>query len=67
MKPMKLSGIDNCISIALMKTKSPSVCSPVCTARADIAIMASMPMPKISPWPKFSQPSEVQTLVAARS
>jgi hypothetical protein len=34
--------------------------------RRDIS-MTVVPRPKITPWPKFSQPSDVQTLVAAFS
>ncbi len=67
MKPMKLSGTESCMSMALMKTKSPTVCVPAMTSRADIHMAIVMPTPKISPWPKFSQPSEVQVLVAATS
>ena len=62
---MKLSGTDSCISIALTKTKSPTVCVPATTSRADSHMTMVMPRPKITPWPKFSQPSEVQVLVAA--
>lgn len=40
---------------------------PFCTASADMTSMIRVPMPKIAPWPKFSQPSEVQTCVADRS
>ena len=53
--------------MALMKTKSPIVCSPRCTAMADMTIMMVMPVPKITPWPKFNQPSDVQIRVAAFS
>jgi hypothetical protein len=61
---MKLSGTDSCISMALMNTKSPMVCSPACTASADITIITVMPTPKMKPCPMLSQPSEVQTWVA---
>ncbi len=64
---MKLSGTESCISMALMKTKSPTVCVPACTSSADMHMTMTVPMPKMMPWPKFSQPSEVQMLVAAIS
>ena len=53
--------------MALTKTKSPIVCVPAITSRADSHMTIVMPTPKITPWPKFSQPSEVQVLVAAGS
>ncbi|MNH98481.1 hypothetical protein D3C73_512030 [compost metagenome] len=64
---MKLSGTESCIKSALTKTKSPIVCSPRCTASADMIMITAWPRPKITPWPKLSQPSEVQTCVAAFS
>ncbi len=65
--PMKFSGCESCISMALTKTKSPIVCVPAMTSRADSHMMMVMPMPKMTPWPKFSQPSETQVMVAAFS
>ena len=65
--PMKLSGCESCISMALTKTKSPMVWVPAITSRADSTMTIVMPMPKITPCPKFSQPSEVQVSVAAFS
>jgi hypothetical protein len=64
---MKLSGTDSCISMALMKTKSPSVCVAALDGQRRHHHHDAVPAPKITAWPKFSQPSEVQTWVAERS
>ena len=64
---MKFNGWASCISMALTKTKSPIVCVPAMTSRADRTITTVMPPPKITPWPKFSQPSDTQVFVAAFS
>ena len=64
---MKLSGTESCISRALIRTKSPIVCSPRITAAPDITMQTVMPMVKITTWPKFSQASDVQMRIAACS
>jgi len=40
---------------------------PRVTSSADITMTTAVPRPKMTPWPKFSQPSEVQMRVAAIS
>jgi hypothetical protein len=57
MKPMKLSGTDSCISMALMKTKSPTVWVPAITSIADMAMTMVMPMPKMTALAEI-QPAE---------
>ena len=64
---MKFNGIESCIRNMLMSTKSPMVCVPSATASADMTMQMPMPTEKMTPWPKFNQPSEVQVLVAADS
>ena len=64
---MKFSGIESCIRSVLMKTKSPSVWVPARTSIADITMASPMPTAKMTPCPKFSQPSDVQVSVAAFS
>ena len=64
---MKLSGIESCISSALISTKSPIVCSPRMTAAPDITMQMVMPVVKMTIWPILSQASEVQMRIAACS
>jgi hypothetical protein len=64
---MKLSGIESCISSALISTKSPIVCSPRITAAPDITMQTVMPVVKMIVWPILSQESDVQMRTAASS
>ncbi len=57
--------MESCIRSALISTKSPIVCVPAITARAESSMQVAMPTAKMAVWPKLSQASEVQMRIAA--